>query len=112
DDRLTRLQLAVSLVRALGRQPAAEALAGTTVTADYHGQKIPVSDNDLIPPPLRGYVQVALDNGILNAFFRLKQDPNDFQPTITAEVDPDGSVKRDFMAYSLAHFNEHFSTGQ
>ncbi|MGH8215996.1 MAG: hypothetical protein ACREPZ_09935 [Rhodanobacteraceae bacterium] len=110
--QLTRLQLAIALVRALGKQAQAEALTGTVVTADYHGQKIPVSDNDQIPPAFARYVQIALDDEILNASFSLTQGANDFQPVITAKVNPGGSVQRDFLAYSLAHFNQHFATGQ
>jgi serine protease AprX len=112
DAQLTRLQLAIAMVRALGKQAGAEALIGTVVTADYHGQKIAVSDNDQIPPALAGYVQIALDDGILNASFSLTQGPTDFEPVITATVRPGGNVQRDFLAYSLAHFNQHFATGQ
>jgi serine protease AprX len=112
NDPLTRLQLAIALVRALGKQAEAEALVGTVVTADYHGQKIPVSDNFQIPPADAGYVQIALDDGILNAFFTLSQGPNDFAPAITAKVKPNAGMHRDFLAYSLAHFNQHFATGK
>lgn len=111
-DQLTRLQLAIALVRALGQQAEAEALTGTVVTANYNGQRIPVSDNYKISPADAGYVQIALNDGILNAFFSVTQGPTDFEPVITAKVKPGGDVHRDFLAYSLAHFNQHFATGQ
>ncbi|HET6633234.1 MAG TPA: S8 family serine peptidase [Rhodanobacteraceae bacterium] len=111
DSNMTRLELAIGLVRALGKQAAADALAGTTVTASYNGESVPLADNDQIPAAGRGYVQLALDAGILNAQFALTQGADDFEPTITATVQPNAKVTRGFAAKALANFNQHFATG-
>ncbi len=63
-DQVSRLELAVAMVRALRLDAQAKALAGTTVTSG--GQ--PLTDNVQIPSGLRGYVQLALDQGLLQAF--------------------------------------------
>ena len=61
---VSRLELAVAAVRALRLDAQARALANTTVTSG--GQ--PLVDNAQIPAALRGYVQLALDRGVLQAF--------------------------------------------
>jgi serine protease AprX len=109
-----RLDIAVALVRALGLDNEAKSKvtpAGYTVTASYNGQQIPVSDNADIPLALRGYVQFALDKGILQAFFTLEQGPFDFQPTLKARVKPNDPMTRAFMAYALDNFRQHFVLG-
>lgn len=56
DDPATRLVAAVALVRAAGLRAQADALAGTSLS---------VTDAYLIPSNLRGYVSVALSQGLL-----------------------------------------------
>ena len=94
------------------RQDAqAKALAGTTVTATYNGQSIAVDDNGSIPPALRGYVQIALNDGILQATFSLTQGPFDLAPVLHAQVKPLDPVTRAWMAYALDHYRQHFVAG-
>lgn len=62
--QVNRLEQAVALVRALRLDSQAKALAGTTVTSG--GQ--PLVDNAQIPSALRGYVQLAIDKGLMPAF--------------------------------------------
>ena len=70
--QVNRLDEAVALVRALRMDKEAKQLAGTTVTT---GGK-PLTDNADIPTPLRGYVQIALDKGLLAAYpAQIKQLP-------------------------------------
>jgi serine protease AprX len=107
----TRLDIAVALVRALGLDNDAKAKAGAVVTANYNGQSISLSDNADIPVALRGYVQFALDKGILQAFFTMEQGPFDFQPKLTARVKPADPTTRAFMAFALDNFRQHFATG-
>src|SRR5204863_2954415 len=61
---VSRLDVAVAFVRALGRDSEAIAKANTVVMVG--GQ--PLSDNAEIPAALRGYVQLALDKGLFEAF--------------------------------------------
>ena len=60
----TRLDAAVAFVRALGLDSQAQALKGTAVTTNGTA----LTDNAQIPAALRGYVQIALDKGLFEAF--------------------------------------------
>jgi serine protease AprX len=106
-----RIDLAVALVKALGMDAQAKAKTGSDVTATYNGQTVVVSDESQIPAALRGYVQIALDRGILNAFFSVQQGPNQFQPTLTASVKPNDTVTRSFLAFALDHYRQDFAAG-
>jgi serine protease AprX len=100
----TRLQVAVALVRALGLDPDARALEGTVVTASYNGLPVPLDDNGQIPPALRGYVQLALDRGLLQATISLVPAPR-------ATFNPSGTVTRAAMAGSLSRYRARFAAG-
>jgi len=109
---VTRIDTAIALVRALGADAAAQALAGTAVSASTNGQSIPLADNDAIPPALRGYVQIALDRQLLQAFFSMEQGPFDFQPSLKARFKPADGVSRAMLAFSLDSFRAHFVAGR
>ena len=111
NDLTSRVDIAVALVRALGLDAEARALAGQAVTVTYSGQTLVLTDNADIPSALRGYVQYALDKGILQATFSLEQGPYDLYPTLKARVNPNGTNTRAFMAYALDHFRQHFVAG-
>lgn len=102
-----RLDAAVALVRALGEDAAAQALAGTTVT--YQGD--PLVDNDLIPAELRGYVQIALDIGLMEAFpAELREvEPGKFEAIPGPRFEPDTVVTRAGLAVVLNRFDELFA---
>ena len=108
---VTRLETAVALVRALGLDAEAKAKAGSVVTVSYNGQTIALADNADIPSAMRGYVQLALDKGLLQAFYGLEQGPFDFQPTLKARVKANDATTRAFMAYALDNFRQHFVAG-
>jgi serine protease AprX len=100
---VTRQSAAYSLVQALALQPQAAAFTGQ-VTAFHDGERIPVEDAANISPALRGYVQLALDLGLINARFTLTQGPYDAQPTIHAWFDPTRNVTRAEYAVSAGRF--------
>jgi serine protease AprX len=108
---VTRLETAVALVRALGLDAEARQKAGSAVTASYNGQPVVLADNAEIPPAMRGYVQLALDRGLLQAFFSLEQGPFDFQPVMKARVKANDATTRAFMAYALDNFRRRFAAG-
>jgi serine protease AprX len=108
---VSRLDMAVALVRALGLDADARSKAGTPVTVQYNGQTIALADNADIPTASRGYVQDALDRGLLQAYFSMEQGPFDFQPTLKARVKPADPATRAFLAYALDHFQQHFTSG-
>jgi len=95
--------VAVALVKALGLDAAAQAKAGTNVTATANGQTVTVSDQNAIPPALRGYMQIALDRGILGASFA--------GSPLTATVQPTGAVTRSDLAFALDHYRQAFAAG-
>jgi serine protease AprX len=108
---VSRTDLAVALVRALGLDTEARAKAGSNVTVSYSGQTLTLTDNADIAPAMRGYIQFALDKGILQAYFALEQGPFDLQPTLKARVRPADSITRAWMAYALDHYRAHFISG-
>lgn len=107
----SRLDLAVALVRALGLDVAAKAKAGTNVTVTYSGQTIIVDENASIPLAMRGYVQLALDKGILQARFSATQGPFDPFPVLHASVKPSDPNTRAATAYALHSYLQHFVAG-
>ncbi len=108
---VTRLDLAVALVRALGLDSEAKAKAGSQVTVTLNGQTMTLADNASIPLALRGYVQYALDKGILQAYFALEQGPFDFQPVLKARVKPTETTTRAFLAFALDNYRRHYVAG-
>jgi len=60
---------------------------------------------------VRGYVQLALDKGLLQAFFAFEQGPFDFQPVLKARVKANDATTRAFTAYALDNFRQRFTAG-
>ena len=111
NDSVTRLSLAYSLVQSLALQDEARAYTGA-LTAFYDGQRIPLDDAGLIPADLRGYVQLALDRGVINARFALTQGPYDLQPTLHAYFDPGNVVTRAAYAVAAGRYLASYQGGQ
>jgi serine protease AprX len=101
--QVTRQSLAYSLVQSLALQTEATSFTGP-VTAFYLGNRIPVEDAATISPALRGYVQLALDLGLINARFTLTQGPYDPQPVVHAWFDPNKQVTRASYAITAARY--------
>ena len=92
---MTRPELAYSLVSALGLQGVAEGYTGD-VFATFQGERIRLADSNQIPAEYRGYVQLALDAGLLNATFSIVNTiPG---PVVMARF---GQTKRDQLAHSV-----------
>ncbi|QDH71716.1 S8 family serine peptidase [Lysobacter alkalisoli] len=111
NDKVTRISLAYSLVQSLALQGEAQAFDGQ-LTAYYDGQRIPVEDAGNIPASLRGYAQLALDHGLLNARFTLTQGPFDLQPKLQAWFDPGQSVTRAAYAVAAGRYQAHYQSGE
>ena len=99
-----RADLAYSLVQALGLEAEAQSAASGWVTVQYGDQRIALADAGEIPADLRGYVQLALDLNILNAYFSVSQGPFDLQPTVTATFRPLQKVTRGEYAVAAVRF--------
>ncbi|GAA4461519.1 hypothetical protein GCM10023189_37080 [Nibrella saemangeumensis] len=89
-----RTALAYSLVQALGYQSFALERNGKPVTVTVDGKKIPIDDAAQIPAGFEGYVSLALDLNLINAFFSLTQGTFDLKPTLRATFKPKQVVTR------------------
>ncbi|MCA1817285.1 MAG: S8 family serine peptidase [Acidobacteria bacterium] len=98
----TRLDAAVAFVRALGLDPQARQLAGSTVTSGG----TPLTDNAQIPTALRGYVQIALDKGLFEAFPAqvIQIAPGVFQAVPGPRFEPATALTRGALAAKLEKF--------
>ena len=56
-------------------------------------------------------VQLALDRGILQAYFSLEQGPFDLQPTLKARVKANDPTTRAWLAYALHNYRARFEAG-
>lgn len=98
---LTRLEAAVALVRALGQDDDARALAGSVVTVQkQNGETIALSDLLEIPADKRGHVQLALNKAFLAPIFTTLN---------TAKFNPSGTITRGELAAMLNAFRDAFS---
>jgi serine protease AprX len=105
---VNRLDLAVALVRALGRDAEARALAGSDVT--YDGSVI--SDNAQIAPTLRGYAQIAISSGLFEAYpAQVIQNGGQYQVLPGPRFEPDTNVNRANLAIKLNSFRQQFGSG-
>ena len=110
-DSVTRVSLAYSLVQSLALQAEARAFTGP-MTAFYDGKRIPIDDVASIPASLRGYVQLALDRGLINARFTVTQGPFDMQPTLHAYFDPSKTVTRAAFAVAAGRYQAHYQSAE
>jgi serine protease AprX len=110
--QVNRLEQAVAMVRALRMDSDARALAGSTVTAvTSNGTRQPLTDNANIPAALRGYVQIALDQGLMQAYPAaiIQTGPGQFVAVPGPRFEPTTLVKRSDFAASMIHLlNEMF----
>jgi serine protease AprX len=111
NDNVTRVSLAYSLVQSLALQNDARAFDGQ-LTAFYDGKRIPVEDASSIPASLRGYVQYALDLGLINARFAVTQGPFDLQPTLHAYFDPNKTVTRAAFAVAAGRYLSQYQAAE
>ena len=105
---VTKLDLAYSLVQALGLEKNAKDFTGE-VTVQYKDERVTLKDSASIPDSLKGYVQLALDLNILNATFNVKQGPYDLKPTVEASFEPAKKITRgDYAVAATRYFNAWF----
>ena len=106
---VNRLEVAVALVKALGHDAEARGLANTTVTANGTA----LTDNAQIPGSLRGYVQVAINKGLFEAFpAEVRQiAPGQFVAIPGPRFEPATTVSRAALAGKLITYRTLFTTG-
>ncbi|HVR82617.1 MAG TPA: S8 family serine peptidase [Luteimonas sp.] len=111
NDNVTRVSLAYSLVQSAALQAEAIAFSGP-LTAFYDGKRIPVEDVASIAASLRGYVQLALDRGLINARFTVTQGPDDLAPTLHAYFDPTKTVTRSSFAVAAGRYLTYYQSAE
>jgi hypothetical protein len=77
------------------------------LTVRLNDQRIPLEDAMEVPPGLRGYVQLALDLPVMNAYFTLEQGPFDLVPAVKARFKPAQPVTRAGMVRSDQSRTQH-----
>jgi len=78
----------------------------------YNGSRLPIEDAASVPAVLRGYVQLALDQGLINARFTVTQGPFDLQPTLHAYFDPSTTVTRGAYAVAAGRFDGRYRSAE
>ena len=106
---ISRLDLAVAFIRALGDDGAAKALANTNVMING----VVISDNSQIPGALRGYVQLAINKGLLETYEAqvIQTGPGQFTVLPGPRVEPNNTLTRATLASKLNSFRQLFTTG-
>jgi serine protease AprX len=106
---VNRLDVAVALVKALGHDGPARALANTTVTSNGTA----LSDNAQIPGSLRGYVQIAIDKGLFEVFPAEVREiaPGQFIAIPGPRFEPATTLSRAGLARKLSTYRTLFTTG-
>ena len=101
---VSRADLAYSLVQSLGLEAEAVARNGQSLTVQYGSERIAIEDAAEVPAHVRGYIQIALDMNILNAYFHTTQGPFDLQPVLHANFRPAQQVSRGEFAVAITRF--------
>ena len=106
---VNRLDLAVAFVKSLGHDAEARALANSNVT--FNGATL--SDNAQIPAALRGYVQIAINDGLFEAYPAqvIQIAPGQYQVLPGPRFEPAANVTRATLAVKLNQFSRLFTTG-
>lgn len=105
--KISRAELAYSLVQTLAKQAdAANFNPAANVRVFAFNQWIDVADSALIKPELKGYVQKALDLGLMTVRFSLSQGPFDAEPVISAHFLANDNVSRAGLAMSLTTLHQ------
>jgi serine protease AprX len=108
EGKVDRLQLAYSLIQALGLEEEAKSRSSEQLTVQYGDSRIAIQDSAFIPAALRGYVQLALDLNILNAYFSVEQGLYDLVPKVVAKFDPARTVTRADYAVTITRYYANY----
>ncbi|MBD3654251.1 S8 family serine peptidase [Kangiella sp.] len=100
---VNKIDVAYSLVQSLGLEELANSFSGD-ITAIFGADRVVLEDQDMIPAELKGYVQLALDLGILNVQFSVEQGMFELEPTIKAHFNPYDQMTRGGFAVAITRF--------
>ncbi|MFD2570920.1 S8/S53 family peptidase [Spirosoma soli] len=103
-----RVTVAYALVQGLGLQQYALERTGKAVTVQVDGKTLPVEDAATIPAGMEGYVSIALELNLINAFYKSTQGPFDLKPTLHATFKPTQAVTRADFAVIVTRTFPHW----
>lgn len=103
---VSRNELAYSLMQSLALEKQALSFEGD-VTVVYGEQRIALADQEAIPSELKGYVQLALDLGVMNAYYNISQNAYDLEPTISASFNGDKLITRADYAVAITRLHKN-----
>lgn len=107
---ISRIDLAVAFIRALGLDEEARAKANAPVIDPTTG--LTLIDNSEIPGALRGYVQLAIDRGFLEVYqASVEKTPEGYVAKPGPRVEPLAGVTRAALAAKLNAFAQRFVAG-
>ncbi|MBC8152306.1 MAG: S8 family serine peptidase, partial [Bacteroidetes bacterium] len=103
-----RVTVAYALVQGLGFQRQALERNGRPVSVQVEGKSIPIDDAATIPAAMEGYVSIALELNLINAFFTSTQGAFDLKPVIRATFKPKQTVTRGEFAVIVTRTFPHW----
>jgi serine protease AprX len=107
DGLVSRLDVAVAFVRGVGRDAEARSKAGIVVMSGG----LAITDNAAIPAALRGYVQIALDLGLMEVFpAQVIVIGGQFVALPGPRFEPDSTLTRGLLAGKLSNFARIFAS--
>lgn len=110
--KVSRADIAYSLVQALGLQKYALERNGKIPTVHLNGKDYPIEDAADIPTGLEGYVSVALELNMINAYFTATQGQYDLEPKLHANFRPLQDVTRADFAVIITRTHGLWNSGQ
>ncbi len=102
--KVSKLDVAYSLMQSLGLEGVDSSYDGTNVTATFGDERVVIADQDSIPEGLKHYVQHAIDRGVLGVSFSVEQGPFDLEPTIVAHFSPQELMSRADFAVAMSRY--------
>jgi serine protease AprX len=109
--KVNRAEIAYSLVQSLGLQEFAINRNGQAPAVTANGETYPLDDADEIPAGLEGYVSVALDLNLIDAFYTTKQGQSDPE-TLTVSFKPLQDLTRADFAVIITRTFELYNSGE
>lgn len=107
-NHVDRVTVAYALVQGLGFQQQAQARTGKPVSLTIDGKTVPVEDAASIPAGMEGYVSIALELNLINAFYTSTQGIFDLKPVIHATFKPKQTVTRGEFAVIVTRTFPHW----
>jgi serine protease AprX len=107
-ETVNRAELAYSLVQSLGLEKEAGDINKETLTVQYGQTRVPLDDAAGIDEEYKGYVQLALDLNLLNAYFTVEQGPYDLEPVVHASFKPEKELTRGDYAVAAVRYYHAF----